>query len=638
MAPPTTTMNSNNYSLDDQFSNANRQMQRMHLHDISETSEVHQPHYHQQQPRSNPKDNLMNLTQRVSNEELKQAIRVEIKRLVSDYDRLISVLQQRSEILEQEYENLQLTEDSYQRRYEKAVREMQFFKKKYDKAAELNKQYASINGTRPRSPSMDSSSSSLHNSNNPAYSNSMSPPPSSTSGSEGAMYHTMPPPPLPNSPLPMENKNSRHLSRSSSSSTTSSNNSGTPLYWTAYTSELSPAPPVPRLRQNSSAAPASIHSASTDGDSSSSKYMSSRKGSWQHMQQPSISSSNASQAPANANILSTPTTPSSATSATGSNGPQPGITRSTTNASQAGYVNNSVVQQRKVDPIAFGGSDALWETIAKSKTADSTIEKMISNFLRRGGSPNTAKQSSSHKAVKYGYGMIHTLIVVKASTSLDLLLQHGANPNAMTLSQVEDDKVTPAYLAASLGWLPGLQALVEAGADLCNARGAGLKNKTALHVAAEHCHTPIVEYIVSLTPPKYHSQVDSMGASALHYASASGHTDLVSFLIQACQLPVDQVDIRGEVPLHWASRHGHLEVASLLIERCGCDFNSYIPRKSGTPYDLAKAGGHKRLIEYYKKIGALTAKKMDKKREEEAEKNVPVHLESALSKNGLFGF
>ncbi|CAO3647193.1 unnamed protein product [Mucor hiemalis] len=129
-----------------------------------------------------------------------------------------------------------------------------------------------------------------------------------------------------------------------------------------------------------------------------------------------------------------------------------------------------------------------------------------------------------------------------------------------------------------------------------------------------------------------------MGASALHYAAASGHTDLVLFFIQNCQLPVDQADIRGEIPLHWASKNGHLEVASLLIERCGCDFNAYVPRKLGTPYDLAKAGGHKRLMEYYKKIGALTSKKMDKKREEELEKNVPVHLEAALSKNGLFGF
>jgi hypothetical protein len=366
MTPPT-TINNSNYSLEDQFNNNNRQMQRMQLHDISESNEITQPHYQQQ--RSNPKDNLMNLTQRVSNEDLKQAIRVEIKRLVSDHDRLISVLQQRSEILEQEYENLLLTEDSYQRRYEKAVREMQFFKKKYDKAAELNKQYATINGTRPRSPSMESSSSSLlnnnSNNNNNNNNSNISPPPSSISGSEGAMYHTMPPPPLPTSPLSMENKNSRHLSRSSSSSTTSSNNSGTP-YWTTYTSELSPAPPVPRLRQNSNAASASIHSTSTDGDSNNSKYMSSRKGSWQHMQQPSVSLSVSGPVPVDTNSSNIATI-----------APQPGVTRSTTNASHAGYANNSVVQQRKVDPIAFGGSDALWETIAKSKTADSTIEKMI---------------------------------------------------------------------------------------------------------------------------------------------------------------------------------------------------------------------------------------------------------------------
>ena len=90
--------------------------------------------------------------------------------------------------------------------------------------------------------------------------------------------------------------------------------------------------------------------------------------------------------------------------------------------------------------------------------------------------------------------------------------------------------------------------------------------------------------------------------------------------------------------MHWASKNGHLEVASFLIERCGSDYNAYIPRKLGTPYDLAKSGGHKRLMEYYKKIGALTAKKMDKKREEDRLKNVPVHLESTLAKNGLFGF
>lgn len=136
---------------------------------------------------------------------------------------------------------------------------------------------------------------------------------------------------------------------------------------------------------------------------------------------------------------------------------------------------------------------------------------MVSNFLRRGGSPNTAKQSSTYKSIKYGYGLIHTIVALRALTSLDLLLVQGANPNAMTLSQMEEDKVTPSYLASSLGWFQGLEALVNAGADLTLARGAGVKNKTALHVAAENCHVTAVEYIVANTPLNFHSQADSLG-------------------------------------------------------------------------------------------------------------------------------
>lgn len=137
---------------------------------------------------------------------------------------------------------------------------------------------------------------------------------------------------------------------------------------------------------------------------------------------------------------------------------------------------------------------------------------MCSNFLRRGGSPNTAKQSSSYKTVKYGYGLIHAVVVLKATSALELLLSHGANPNALTLSQHEDDKVTPGYLAASVGWLQGLEML---NADLSLARGAGNKNKTCLHVASENCHATIVEYIVQRTYPNFHSQVDSMGKNLL---------------------------------------------------------------------------------------------------------------------------
>lgn len=80
-----------------------------------------------------------------------------------------------------------------------------------------------------------------------------------------------------------------------------------------------------------------------------------------------------------------------------------------------------------------------------NKRIVSFICPLFSNFLRRGGSPNTAKQSPSTNTVKYGYGMIHALIVTKAPGALDLLLQQGANPNVMTLSQVDEDKVNFYY-------------------------------------------------------------------------------------------------------------------------------------------------------------------------------------------------
>lgn len=37
--------------------------------------------------------------------------------------------------------------------------------------------------------------------------------------------------------------------------------------------------------------------------------------------------------------------------------------------------------------------------------------------------------------------MIHALIVTKAPEALDLLLQQGANPNVVSIGQVDDDKV-----------------------------------------------------------------------------------------------------------------------------------------------------------------------------------------------------
>ncbi|KAI8879298.1 ankyrin, partial [Backusella circina FSU 941] len=415
---------------------------------------------------------------------------LELKKLLNDQQRLVNMLQQRSDLLEDENQQLKHIVLESQRRYEKAVREMQFFKKKYDRITDI----ASV-------------------------------PPSS----------------------PMLTVDSR-----------------------------------PRTNSNAAASVFSLNSsASTEATSIYSHHHHNRHEEKRHTKQQ----------------------------------------------------HHSNMMQRKTEPLAFGGSDALWDTITKNNGSDVTVEKIISNFLRRGGSPNTAKQSPSEGVVKYGYGMIHAAIVSRASSCLDLLLQQGANPNAITLGQTDEDKISPCYLAASIGWLPGLQKLVQAGGDLLTSRGGGSKKRTALHMAAANGHPAVAEFIVNMTQGQLNLETDSQGATILHYACASGHVELVSFIVEVCQVPLLQVDQRSELPLHWATRHGRLEVVALLLERYGCEVNAYTTKKVATCYDLAKAAGHKRLAEYLKSQGGLSTKKMDKKHQDD---KVPFHLETALAKNGLF--
>lgn len=391
-----------------------------------------------------PRECLIELIQQVEQANLQQALKSELNRLLTDHERLVTMLQQRTQMLEEENNQLKLIHSEHQRRYEKAVREMQFFKKKYD---HLQKRHLLPGELEPPSTAP--------------------PPPPPPSSHQSPPQHPPPPPPPPppsNSTIPpnaypltptspqltttrrqstMSSESHDSLSslpqqrtatttttkrRSRSSSTSTTSSSATSIvhpyqqtttanssYWSDNSSLLlRQQPPPNRFAANTN----SIYSVSTDGSFPATD---TRKPSWsyyhQGRQHTNHSSSSAS------SVYTSVTAPA----------------RSTTSAN--GYTGASMIQQRRVDPLLFGGSDALWDTIAKSHGSDVTVEKIISNFLRRGGSPNTAKQSPSGPVVKYGYGMIHALIVTKAPGSLDLLLQQGANPNAMTLSQNEEDKV-----------------------------------------------------------------------------------------------------------------------------------------------------------------------------------------------------
>ncbi|ORX56829.1 ankyrin [Hesseltinella vesiculosa] len=612
--------------------------------------------------RMNPRECLMDLLDQLEDAKLRQVLKIEAKRAFGDQDRLVHMLQQRSELLEQDNQELKLSAQSMQKRYDKAVREMQFFRKKYDNLVAANASDSRLPPL-PASP-LPSTSSALHLS----PSQPPAPPPLPPTPSMSMPLQTHPPPPMTSSaslhqpphahdPLgttydgddahsTVSFDQMRRALPSRSTTTTSPWASSASMAPSMTNNTLSSVDtPSLRHRQNSMN---TIHSTASSAQSlassigmlpgNESTYSSGRSDYSASRHQSTFSVSTTTSSAKSLQFLRAQPSPTASSlhlvpSLSGQSIPMTPVRSTTTTA---GYTGSSLIQQRRVDPLIFGGADGLWETIAKSKGSDVTVEKIISNFLRRGGSPNTAKQTNqASQLVKYGYGLIHALIVTKAPGSLDLLLQQGANPNAMTLCTNDEDKVSPCYLAAKVGWLAGLQKLVQAGGDLLHSRG-GAKHKTVLHVAAEHCHAAVLEYVIELTQGALTLQVDAQGATVLHYACASGHTDLVSMLVRQCHVPLMQPDQNDELPLHWAARHGRLEVVTLLCERFGVDCNAYVPKRVNTPLDLAKAAGHRRLVDYLKGIGALPTKKMDRKREEEMAKVMPQHFEQTLMRHGLF--
>lgn len=283
----------------------------------------------------NAKERLESLLVHIEDDDLREIMLSEFQTLVSDQQRLSTMLEQRFELLENETRELKVIIGDSQRRYEKAVREMQFFKKKYE---------------------------SLKNNTQHTFS------------------HLTPS----GSPLPP---------CSVSETTTSSvYNSHQPQYWptspttTVASSILSEAPATGRRRKISDTA-GSIFSTFSSGTEATSIYSNHHRsvyddrkiaGMSQHHQpsHPPLSSSyNFTRNPSMVSSYSTPSHAPSMLSGASSvmSVPLP----MTPVRSSISTIGNSMIQQKRTDPLTFGGSDALWDTISKNQGSDVTVEKII---------------------------------------------------------------------------------------------------------------------------------------------------------------------------------------------------------------------------------------------------------------------
>lgn len=75
------------------------------------------------------------------------------------------------------------------------------------------------------------------------------------------------------------------------------------------------------------------------------------------------------------------------------------------------------------------------------------------------------------------------------------------------------------------------------------------------------------------------TQLDSNGASVLHWSAGCGRLDIVLYLVEVCNCcPSQGQDVKrsfgGRTPLHWAARNGHLPIVKYLVCICNVDINA----------------------------------------------------------------
>ena len=85
------------------------------------------------------------------------------------------------------------------------------------------------------------------------------------------------------------------------------------------------------------------------------------------------------------------------------------------------------------------------------------------------------------------------------------------------------------------------------------------------------------------------------GNTALHYASANGHLEMVEFLI-SLESNLNIQNEQGNTPSHWACLNGQFEVFNLLCEK-GAD--PFIDNKAGrNSIEEAAWYGHDKIVQF----------------------------------------
>lgn len=172
---------------------------------------------------------------------------------------------------------------------------------------------------------------------------------------------------------------------------------------------------------------------------------------------------------------------------------------------------------------------------------------------------------------------------------MELLLQHGADPNA-----ANKGGFTSLYYAAVQGDLTAARILIEGGANIDPRTWAGV---TPLWMIAVNGDKRMAEYLIEKgadVNAKNNDGNTPLHAAAFSKFSRSDKLAAVSELLIERGTVINVLNNNGLTPLHMAATNNNQDVAEVLMKK-GADVNNF-GQVNATPLFLAAHGGHESMV------------------------------------------
>jgi ankyrin repeat protein len=223
------------------------------------------------------------------------------------------------------------------------------------------------------------------------------------------------------------------------------------------------------------------------------------------------------------------------------------------------------------------------------------------------------KDANINAANKLGDTPLHEAVRNRCVAVVQALLAVGSiEVNARDRS----NRSTPLHLAALMGHVEVVQALIQKGANI-NAKNKN--DRTPLHLAAFKGHVDIVNVLLAVGSIEVNARDRSNRSTPLHWAAFEGHVDIVNVLLAVDSIEVNARDRSNRsTPLHWAAREGHVDVVQALIQK-GANINAK-ENDDYTPLHWAAFEGHVDVVN-----ALLGARNIQVNARDRSNRSTPLH-------------